>query len=43
LLGAPEKEKRLVLFETAHNLPAAPMMKEVLAWLDHYLGPVPAH
>jgi dienelactone hydrolase len=43
LLGAPEKEKRLVLFETAHNLPAAPMMKEALAWLDHYLGPVPVH
>ncbi len=42
LLGAPEKDKRFVLLEYAHNVGALPneMRREVLAWLDRYLGPV---
>ncbi len=40
LLGAPEKDKRHVLLEAAHALPDAPLMKEMLDWLDRYLGPV---
>jgi dienelactone hydrolase len=40
LLGAAAKDKRHVLFDTSHDLPAAPMIKEVLEWLDRYLGPV---
>jgi dipeptidyl aminopeptidase/acylaminoacyl peptidase len=39
-LGTPEKNKRLVVYETAHYVAKADMIKEVLAWLDKYLGPV---
>ena len=41
LLGAPEKDKRLVLFDTGHVVyPGPEMIKEVLDWFDRYLGPV---
>jgi pimeloyl-ACP methyl ester carboxylesterase len=41
LLGAPEKDKRLALFDTGHVVwPGPEMIKEILAWLDRYLGPV---
>jgi len=42
LLGAPDKDKKFVLLEYAHNVGALPnqMRREVLAWLDRYLGPV---
>ncbi len=41
LLGAPEKDKRLALFDTGHVVwPGPEMIKEILAWLDCYLGPV---
>ena len=42
LLGAPEKDKKFVLLEYAHNVGALPneMRREVLAWLDRYLRPV---
>jgi pimeloyl-ACP methyl ester carboxylesterase len=41
LLGAPEKDKRLVLFDTGHVVyPGPEMVKEVLDWFDRYLGPV---
>ena len=40
-LGVAEKDKRHVLFDSGHDIPAAPMMKDVLEWLDRYLGPVP--
>jgi len=42
LLGAPEKDKKLVLLNYAHNVGALPaeMRRDVLAWLDRYLGPV---
>lgn len=39
LLGAPEKDKRYVVFETGHVVPRDLMSKDVLDWLDRYLGP----
>ncbi len=39
-LGTPEKDKRHVVFEAAHSpLPRNQMIKEILDWLDRYLGP----
>ena len=41
LLGTPEKDKKLVLFDTGHDIPNRnKVMKEILDWLDRYLGPV---
>jgi pimeloyl-ACP methyl ester carboxylesterase len=40
LLGTPPADKRHVLLESGHGLPLTPWFKEVLDWLDHYLGPV---
>jgi hypothetical protein len=40
-LGTPEPEKRLILFETGHMPPLNDLTREVLNWLDRYLGPVP--
>jgi serine/threonine protein kinase/formylglycine-generating enzyme required for sulfatase activity len=41
LMGAPEKDKRLALFETGHVVwPGPEVIKEILTWLDRYLGPV---
>jgi dienelactone hydrolase len=41
LLGAPEKDKRLVLWEGGHVPPDDKLIvKEELDWLDRYLGPV---
>ncbi len=39
LLGAPEKDKRHVVFESAHVPPNDLLIKEMLDWLDRYLGP----
>jgi len=39
-LGTPEKNKKLVLFESGHIPPHNDLVKEVLEWLDQYLGPV---
>ena len=39
-LGTPEKDKHLVVYETAHYVAKADMIKEVLGWLDKYFGPV---
>jgi dienelactone hydrolase len=41
-LGTPEKDKRHVLYDAAHDVMVnrTEVVKEVLAWLDHYLGPV---
>ena len=38
-LGTPEDDKRHVLFDSGHELPRNPMIKEVLDWLDRHLGP----
>ena len=40
LLGAPAEDKRLVICETDHIPPRNEYIKETLAWLDKYLGPV---
>jgi dienelactone hydrolase len=39
-LGAPEKDKHLVIYETAHHVAKTDMIKEILPWLDKYFGPV---
>jgi len=40
LLGTPESEKRLCLYETGHFVPKSEIIKETLNWLDKYFGPV---
>jgi len=40
LLGALPQDKRLKLCESAHTPARNEVIKETLAWLDHYLGPV---
>jgi cephalosporin-C deacetylase-like acetyl esterase len=40
MLGTPEKDKRHVVFESGHVPPPDMLIKEVLDWLDRYLGPV---
>jgi len=40
LMGTPDEHKRLILYETDHIPPRAEFIKETLAWLDRYLGPV---
>jgi dienelactone hydrolase/predicted Ser/Thr protein kinase len=40
LLGTPAKDKRLVLSESDHGPLRNDYIKETLAWLDKYLGPV---
>ena len=40
LLGTPAEHKQLKLYETDHIPPRAEYIKETLAWLDKYLGPV---
>ncbi len=39
-LGAASTDKKHVIFEAGHVPPNDLVMKEVLAWLDKYLGPV---
>jgi eukaryotic-like serine/threonine-protein kinase len=38
-LGTPAKDKRYVLLNTGHVPSNDLMIKEILDWLDHYLGP----
>jgi eukaryotic-like serine/threonine-protein kinase len=40
LLGTPAEHKRLMLYETDHMPRASDTIRETLAWLDRYLGPV---
>jgi dienelactone hydrolase/aminoglycoside phosphotransferase (APT) family kinase protein len=40
LLGTPAPDKVLKLYDTDHFIPRVDLMKESLAWLDTYLGPV---
>jgi dienelactone hydrolase len=41
LLGTPAEDKRYVPLESGHgSLPRTQVVREVLAWLDKYLGPV---
>jgi eukaryotic-like serine/threonine-protein kinase len=40
MIGTPFAHKRHVVFETGHYVPRVQLIKEVLDWLDLYLGPV---
>ena len=40
LLGTPEKGKKHVIYESGHAPPRKDVVRESLAWLDEYLGPV---
>jgi predicted Ser/Thr protein kinase/predicted esterase len=40
LLGTPDDDKELKLYKTDHVPPRNEFIKEILAWLDRYLGPV---
>lgn len=41
ILGTPEKDKRHFVYEGGHVPPRIqPIIKEILDWLDRYLGPV---
>lgn len=40
LLGTPEEHKKLVLYDTDHMPSRNGLIRETLAWLDRYLGPV---
>ncbi len=40
LLGTPAENKRLKVYDTDHFIPQNEYVKESLAWLDRYLGPV---
>ncbi len=40
LLGTPEKDKKHVIYESGHAPPRKDVVRETLAWLDKYLGPV---
>ena len=39
LLGTPEEDKRLCIYETDHYVTKSDMIREVLGWLDKYFGP----
>ena len=40
LMGAPKEHKRQVIYDTGHAIPRTELIKETLAWLDRYSGPV---
>jgi hypothetical protein len=40
LLGTPKDQKVQKLYDTDHYVPRNEEIKEILAWLDRYLGPV---
>ena len=40
LLGTPEEHKKMFVYDHGHMVPETQLMKESLAWLDQYLGPV---
>jgi serine/threonine protein kinase/formylglycine-generating enzyme required for sulfatase activity/dienelactone hydrolase len=40
LLGTSKEHKNYIQYDTGHLIPRNEMIKEVLAWLDRYLGPV---
>lgn len=37
-LGTPARDKRHVVFDTVHRILPNEFAKEILAWLDQYLG-----
>jgi len=40
MLGTPEKDKRHLVVEGGHSPLNQQVVREALAWLDRYLGPV---
>jgi dienelactone hydrolase len=40
LIGTPDEQKELRLFESDHIIPKNDQIREMLDWLDRYLGPV---
>jgi formylglycine-generating enzyme required for sulfatase activity/pimeloyl-ACP methyl ester carboxylesterase len=40
LLGTPPGDKKMIVYPSGHLVPRVEFMKETLAWLDQYLGPV---
>jgi dienelactone hydrolase len=40
MLGTPKEKKKLFVYDGGHSVPRTEMIKESLAWLDKYLGPV---
>jgi dienelactone hydrolase len=40
LIGTRKEDKRLLAYEMSHIVPRTDLIKETLAWLDRYLGPV---
>jgi dienelactone hydrolase len=40
LLGTPKENKQIFVYEGGHSVPSTQLIKETLAWLDRYLGPV---
>jgi len=40
LLGTPEKDKVLKVYESDHWVPTTEMVRETLGWLEKYFGPV---
>jgi serine/threonine protein kinase/dienelactone hydrolase len=40
LLGTPEADKKRLVFPGGHSVPRTETIRESLAWLDRYLGPV---
>ena len=40
LLGTPDEDKHVHLYETDHFVPKSEMIKETLNFLDHCFGPV---
>ncbi len=40
LLGTPKEHKKMFVYEGGHTVPRTELVKEMLAWLDEYLGPV---
>ena len=39
-LGSPAADKKYIVYEGGHDVPRTQLIKETLAWLDKYLGPV---
>jgi dienelactone hydrolase len=40
LLGTPEKDKLLKVYDTDHYVPKSEIIKETIKWLEKYFGPV---
>ncbi len=39
-LGSPKKDKKIIIYESGHQVPRTDFVKETLLWYDKYLGPV---